>query len=160
MLTVARSSTIHTEQGVAFQEQQRLRERPTMLRYTYIAYLVLYACHSAKIIWIQTWHLYELRKAGREAVLICTAAETWLQDKLIPQPCVEYLSQCWNLWRSHLERGYLAKKKKFICCITVIKVGIYSHWISPTALFWSIFNLTLVCQCSLTIINSVSFMFV
>ena len=54
MLTVARSSTVHTEQGVAFQVQQRLRERPTMLRYTYIAYLVLYACHSAKIIWIQT----------------------------------------------------------------------------------------------------------
>jgi hypothetical protein len=48
-----------------------------------------------KMVWIRTLPLYGYRKAGREAsALTCTAAETWLQDKLIPHACVEYLSQC------------------------------------------------------------------
>ena len=36
-------STTHTECIVAFPLQQLLRERATMLRYTYIAYLVIFA---------------------------------------------------------------------------------------------------------------------
>jgi hypothetical protein len=41
LLTVTCNYRIHGERIVAFPRQQWLRERATMLRYTYIAYLVI-----------------------------------------------------------------------------------------------------------------------
>jgi hypothetical protein len=47
LLTVTCSTTVHAEWFVAFLFQQWLRERATMLRYKYIAYLVI-SLHSLK----------------------------------------------------------------------------------------------------------------
>ena len=135
MLIAPCNSITHTERDVAFQPQISLRERSTTLRYAYIA-LSCMQFIPLKMIWIRTRPLYEFRKAGSdEPVLICTAAETWLQDKLIPHPCVEYLSQC-VICEDYTYKVVTWRKKKIhLLCNCDKSLNIRPHESAPTAPF-------------------------
>jgi hypothetical protein len=57
-LTVKCSSKTHTELIVVFQLHEELRERATMLRYTHIAYLLIYRLMSGHM-GLQKFIVYE-----------------------------------------------------------------------------------------------------